>query len=250
VTFWQGVLVFAAAIAAGVINSVSGSGTLVTFPALLSIGLSPVTANVSNTLGLTPGSAAGAWGYRRELRGQRPRAVQLGIASAIGGIVGAVLLLTLPAHAFKAIVPVLIGIALVLVVIGPRLTAVLATTRHRPSEHVGPLLWVAILITGVYGGYFGAAQGVLLMGIFGLLLAESIQRQNALKNVLAGVANLIAAIVFMFTSHMDWAAAGLIAAGSVLGALIGARVGRRLPPAALRAIIVTVGVLAIVKLVA
>ncbi len=247
---WQAVLVFAAGIAAGTINTVVGSGTLITFPVLLAVGLPPVTANVSNTLGLSPGSLVGAWGYRRELVGQRDRAIQLGTASMLGGIGGAVLLLTLPSSAFKAIVPVLITLALALVIFGPRLTAAITSGRHKPSATVTPLLWTVTLGAGVYGGYFGAAQGVLLMGFLGLLLDEPLQRQNALKNILAGLVNGVAAVVFVFTAHMDWAAAGLIAAGSVLGGLLGARVGRRLPPNALRAVIVAVGVAAIVKLVA
>jgi uncharacterized membrane protein YfcA len=192
----------------------------------------------------------GAWGYRRELRGQGARALRLGVVTAVGGLVGAVLLLTLPAKAFKAIVPVLIVAALVLVVFGPRLTRALEHTRHRPRTDIGAALVVLVFLTGVYGGYFGAAQGVLLMGIFGVLLAESLQRQNALKNVLAGVANATAAVVFMFTGDIDWAAAALVAGGSVLGAVLGARVGRRLPPAVLRGVIVAVGIAAIVKLLA
>jgi uncharacterized membrane protein YfcA len=135
-------------------------------------------------------------------------------------------------------------------VFGPRLGAILVKTRHRPRETVGVALWVAALLTGVYGGYFGAAQGVLLMGIFGLLLADSLQRQNALKNVLAGIANAVAAMVFVFTGEMNWVAAGLIAAGSMVGAVLGARVGRRLSPAVLRGVIVIVGIAAIVKLLA
>jgi uncharacterized membrane protein YfcA len=250
VTVWQGLLVFVAGVAAGTINTVVGSGTLITFPVLLGVGLSPVTANVSNTLGLAPGSAAGAWGYRAELRGQRDRAIQLGVASLLGGAAGAVLLLTLPARAFKAIVPALIVIALILVVFGPRITAALTSGRHRPGERVTVALWIATFATGVYGGYFGAAQGVLLMGVLGIFLAESLQRQNALKNVLAGVANTVAAVIFVVASHIDWAAAGLIAAGAVLGALLGARIGRRLPPSILRGVIVVVGIVAIVKLLA
>ena len=247
---WQGGLVFVAGVAAGTINVVVGSGTLITFPVLLGVGLPPVTANVSNTLGLVPGSVAGAYGYRRELDGQRGRMLRLGAASALGGIAGAVLLLTLPSGAFKAIVPVLIVLALLMVVFGPRITAALSAGRHRPSASVTPLLWVLTFATGVYGGYFGAAQGVLLMGLFGMLLAESLQRQNALKNVLAGLVNAVAAIVFIAAAHLDWAAVGLIAAGSLLGGVIGARVGRRLSPAVLRAVIVVVGVTAIVKLLA
>ena len=217
---------------------------------LLGVGLPPVTANVSNTVGLFPGSFVGAYGYREELAGQRDRVIRLAAAALVGSVAGAVLLLQLPGSAFRAIVPVLIILALLLVVFGPWLTARLAHTRHRPSERVTPLLWLLVMLGAVYGGYFGAAQSVLLMGIFGLLLADGIQRQNALKNVLAGLVNLVAAIVFVLGAHVDWAAAGLIAAGAVLGGLLGARIGRRLSPAALRAVIVAVGLVAVVKLLA
>ncbi|MCU1658015.1 MAG: hypothetical protein JWO57_2671 [Pseudonocardiales bacterium] len=219
---------------------------------LLGVGLSPITANVSNTLGLAPGSLVGAVGYRRELAGQRDRAIRLGSAALLGGITGAVLLLVLPASAFKTIVPALIVLALILVVLGPRISGWLANTRHTATTSVTPLLWLVTFATGVYGGYFGAAQGVLLMGLFGLLLADSIQRHNALKNVLAGLVNAVAAVVFVISApeHVDWAAAGLVAAGAMLGGVLGAKVGRRLSPVALRAVIVVVGIAAIVKLLA
>jgi Predicted permeases len=252
VTFWEGVLVFVAGVWAGTINTVVGSGTLITFPVLLGIGLPPVTANVTNTLGLFPGSFVGAYGYRRELAGQGRRATVLGVASVIGAIGGAVLLLVLPAGAFKDIVPVLIVLALVLVVFGKPLTAWLTVHGRGAAERVTAPLWLVTLGTGVYGGYFGAAQGVLLMGFLGLFLAESLQRQNALKNVLTGLVNFVAAIVFVIaaTKHIDWAAAGLVAAGSILGGVLGAHIGRRLKPAVLRAVIVAVGIVAIVKLLA
>jgi uncharacterized protein len=249
VSVWQALLVFVAGIAAGTINTVVGSGTLITFPVLLGVGLPPVTANVSNTVGLFPGSFAGAYGYREELRGQGRRAVILGSASVVGALIGAVLLLVLPAGAFKAIVPVLIVLALALVVFSTQITSWLAERGYTATIDVTPLLWTVTAATGVYGGYFGAAQGVLLMGFMGLLLAETLQRQNALKNVLAGVVNLVAALVFVLTAHIDWLAAALVAVGSVLGAFVGARFGRRLSPVALRAVIVVVGVAAIVKLV-
>jgi uncharacterized membrane protein YfcA len=248
VTGWQGLLVFVAGIWAGAINTVVGSGTLVTFPALLAIGLPPITANVSNTVGLFPASFVGAYGYRRELEGQRPRAILLGVASTIGAVAGAVLLLTLPPGAFKAIVPALIVLALLLVVFGRRLTAWMVARGHSSSERVTWPLWATMLATGIYGGYFGAAQGVLIMGFLGLFLTESLQRQNGLKNVLAGVMNLVSSIVFICTTHIDWVAAGLILAGGIVGAFIGAKVGRRLPPNVLRAVIVVVGLAAIVEL--
>jgi uncharacterized membrane protein YfcA len=248
VSLWQGLLVFVAGIAAGTINVVVGSGTLITFPVLLGVGISPVTANVSNTLGLVPGSAMGAYGYRRELVGQRGRALRLGAASALGGIAGAVLLLTLPAGAFKAIVPALIILALVLVVFGRQIVATVTSGRHRPSERIGVWLWITTFGTGVYGGYFGAAQGVLLLAFLGIFLSDSLQRHNALKNVLAGLVNAVAAVVFVIAAHVDWAAAGLIAAGSVIGGVLGASVGRRLPAPMLRGLIVVVGIVAIVKL--
>jgi uncharacterized membrane protein YfcA len=248
VIWWHAALIFVAGVGAGTINTVVGSGTLITFPTLVALGVPPVTANVSNTVGVFPGSLVGAWGYRRELTGQRDRAIKLLVASTVGAAIGALLLLTLPADAFNAIVPVLIILAILLVLFGKRLTVLAARHGHEPRATVTPLLWVLVLGTGVYGGYFGAAQGVLLMGLFGLLLAEPIQRQNALKNLLAGMVNVVAAVVFVASAHIDWTAAGLIALGSVIGGLIGAKVGRKLSPPVLRAVIVVVGLIAVVKL--
>jgi uncharacterized protein len=238
-----------AGVFAGTINTVVGSGTLVTFPALLAVGYPPVTANVSNSLGLVPGSLAGVVGYRRELAGQRQRLWQLGSASLLGGIVGAVLLLTLPPEAFKTIVPVLIGIALVLVVTQPWLARRLAHRRLHPHAHASVGLWLGVFCTGVYGGYFGAAQGVLLLGLMGVLVNEGLQRINAVKNVLALLVNLVAGVVFIFVAHVAWLAVLLVAVGSLVGGWLGARIGRRLPPVVFRVIIVLVGVAAIVKLV-
>ena len=249
-TFWEGVLVLVAGLGAGTINTVVGSGTLLTFPTLLAVGLPPVTANVSNAVGLFPGSFVGAYGYRRELAGQGRRCVKAGTATLLGAILGAILLLELPAEAFKAIVPALITLALLLVVFGGRLTSWLIAHGHTADDRVSVPLWLTVFGTGVYGGYFGAAQGVLLMGFLGLFVAESLQRLNALKNVLSGLANLVAAIVFVSTTHIDWTAAALIASGSIVGGYLGAHVGRRLSPNMLRALIVVVGVAAIVKLLA
>lgn len=245
---WQILVVFAAGIAAGTINTVVGSGTLITFPVLLGVGLPPVTANVSNTVGLFPGSFVGAYGYRRELAGQGRRAMLMATASLPGAILGAVLLLVLPPGVFKAVVPVLIILAILLVAFGRRISAWTSAHGRSASAHVTVPLWLLTFATAVYGGYFGAAQGVLLMGIFSLFLAESLQRQNALKNVLAGLVNFVAAVVFALTTHVDWAAALAIACGSILGGVIGARVGRRLSPVALRATIIVVGIVAVTRL--
>ena len=249
---WEVVALLLAGIAAGTINTVVGSGTLITFPILLAFGVPPVVANVSNTVGLAPGSLSGAIGYRAELVGQRARILRLGSASLIGGVGGALLLLVLPSGAFDAIVPVLILLGCVLVLLGPRIqrrVAARAADRGGLPDHGAGWVWPAVLGTGVYGGYFGAAQGVLLMAILGIGVDDTMQRHNATKNVLALLVNGIAAVVFAFVAHVDWSIAGLIAVGSIIGGQLGATVGRRLPPAVLRGLIVTVGVVAIASFV-
>jgi uncharacterized membrane protein YfcA len=167
----------------------------------------------------------------------------------LGGVTGAVLLLSLPASAFKAIVPAFIAIALVLIIAQPRLTRVLA--NHRPSGHdrAGPVATVGVCASGAYGGYFGAAQGIMLLSILGLALDDDLQRINALKVVLVGLVNLVAGVIFAFAANVAWLPALLIAVGSIIGGVVGARGGRRLPDPALRAVIVVVGIAAIVRLV-
>jgi uncharacterized protein len=249
VSFLHAIAIFAAGVIAGMINTVVGSGTLFTFPVLLAFGYAPVTANVSNTVGLVPGSVAGAIGYRRELAGQRQRAMRLALASFSGAVCGAILLLILPASAFKAIVPVFIAVALLLIVFQPQLNAALARRREQAPPHPGPLGTAGVFASGIYGGYFGAAQGIMLLAILGLSLDEDLQRMNALKVVLTGLVNLVAGIVFLIAAHIAWGAAALIALGSTIGGVLGARIGRRLAPAVLRAVIVGVGIFAIVRLV-
>ncbi len=246
----EALAILAAGVAAGGINAVVGSGSLITFPTLLAFGFPPVVANVSNNVGLVPGNFSGAFGYRRELAGQRGRLVRLGIVAAAGGLTGAILLLSLPARAFTLIVPVLILIACVLVLIQPRIAAWLAArrTEGRPS-HGGPVLAGGVLLSGVYGGYFGAAQGVLVIGLLGSFLEESLQRVNGAKNVLVALVNATAAVVFILFAHVSWAAVLLIAAGSTIGGLLGAKFGRKLPPMALRLLVVAIGLIAAVRLV-
>ncbi len=224
----------------------AGSGSLLTFPTLLALGYSPLVANVSNTVGLVFGNVSGAVGYRRELGGQRRRALELGACSLVGGLGGAVLLLALPRFVFKLVVPALILLAVVLLLLQPRLAR-----RRASGPPAGPgrlALPASILATGVYGGYFGAAQGVMLMAALGVFLDDPLQRLAGLKNVLASVANGAAAVVFIAYAPVAWAPALVIAVSSVLGGQLGAGVGRKLPPAALRAVIVAGGLAAVVKL--
>jgi uncharacterized membrane protein YfcA len=244
----EAIAIFAAGLAAGAVNTVVGSGTLITFPVLVGLGYAPVVANVSNTIGLVPGSVAGTYGYRSKLSGQGRRAAALAVASILGGLSGAVLLLALPESAFEAAVPVLIAGAIVLVLAQPRLSARL---RARRREGARPRRWplpLALFAIGVYGGYFGAAQGILLLATLGALLPDGLQRLNALKNVLGGATNLVAGLVFVVAADVAWEAAALIAAGALLGGTLGARIGLRLEPRALRAAVVGVGLVAIVRL--
>lgn len=236
-----------AGMAAGTINAVVGSGTLITFPTLLAFGVPPVLANVSNTIGLVPGTVSGAIGYRAELAGQRSRLLRLGSASLVGGAAGAFLLLWLPSEAFDTIVPALVGLGVLLVILGPAISRRVASraAHEVPPEHGAPWVWPAVLLAGVYGGYFGAAQGVLLVAILGIGVADQLQRHNATKNVLAAIVGAVAAAVFVVVADVDWAVAGLIGAGSIVGGQLGASVGRRLPAPVLRAVIVVVGVAAL-----
>ncbi len=239
-----------AGVCAGAINTVVGSGTLITFPVLLAVGFPPVAANVSNTVGLVPGSISGAIGYRRELDGQRHRVRRLALPAVLGGLSGGVLLLVLPAEAFRMIVPAFIAIALVLVVAQPRLGGLVARREQGHGPAGRRSTWGAVLGTGMYGGYFGAAQGILLIAILGLAVDDDLQRVNALKNVLAGLVNAVAAVLFVLIAPVEWGPVLLIACGSIVGAQLGARVGRRLPPPVLRAVVVLVGIAAIGQLVA
>jgi uncharacterized membrane protein YfcA len=246
VTGAEGAAVAAAGLAAGAVNAVVGSGSLITFPTLLAVGYPAVLANVSNTVGLAPGSLSGAVGYRRELAGQRRRVLLLMPPAVLGGILGAALLLAVPG-AFRDVVPVLILLAVVLVLIQPRVAARRAD-RGRVAEHPGPLLYGGVFLAAVYGGYFGAAQGVLQLGLLGLTLDDELQRLNAVKNVILAVVNGVAAVYFIAAHDIAWVAVVLLLAGSVVGGQLGAHYGRRIPPNVLRAAIAVVGTAVAIKL--
>lgn len=245
----EALAILAAAVAAGGINAVVGSGSLITFPTLLAFGFPAVIANVSNNVGLVPGNLSGSFGYRRELAGQRGRLLWLSAFAAAGSLAGAILLLWLPASAFTLIVPVLILIACVLVLIQPRLSTWVATRRESRDGARSPVLATGVLLSGAYGGYFGAAQGVLLIGLLGSFLDRDLQRVNGAKNVLVTIVNATAALVFVVLADVNWVVAALIAVGSTAGGLLGARLGRRLPPLALRIFVVAIGVVSAARLI-
>jgi uncharacterized protein len=258
VSVLEAVGILLAGLAAGTINTIVGSGTLITFPTLVFFGYPPLVANISNNIGLVAGGLSGSVGYRRELVGAGASLRRLMPMSLLGAVTGALLLRVLPAEAFSTIVPVLIGIGVLLVLLGPRIQARSARRADEagpggmrlPTWHT-PALLGGTYVAGVYGGYFGAAQGVVLVGLLSALTTEPLQRLNGYKNVLALVVNAVAALVFILVARdlVDWWVVLLIAGGSLLGGVVGATVGRRLPPAVLRGIIVTIGVVAIVKFV-
>lgn len=232
--------IFAAGLAAGTVNVIVGSGSLITFPVLLALGYPPVLANVSNTVGLVPGSVSAVVAYRRELVGQRQRLIKLGGASLLGGVSGAVLLLSLPSGVFKAAVPLLIAVAALLMGAQPRISARLDRRGDRRA-HGGAGLLAGVFLTGIYGGYFGAAQGVILIALLAIFIDDDLQRLNGTKNVLALVVNGVAGLLFIATTTISWSVVGCIAAGSIIGGQVGGRYGRRLPAPLLRGIIVIVG---------
>jgi uncharacterized protein len=251
---WEIAGIFGAGVVAGTVNTVVGSGSLLTFPTLVAFGYSPLVANVSNTVGLVPGSVSGAFGYRRELVGQRARLTRLSAPALAGGLLGAGLLLVLPSTSFEKVVPFLIVIACVLVVAQPRLAAREASREaaralvHGDRERPSLLLDGSVFLTGVYGGYFGAAQGVILMALLAIFVDDHLQRLNATKNVLTALVNGVAALLFMIFAPIAWLPAGILAVGATIGGQIGAKVGRRLPPGLLRLVIVVVGAAVTVKL--
>jgi uncharacterized membrane protein YfcA len=252
VEFFSGILVFFAGLWAGTINSVVGSGTLVTFPVLIALGIAPVTASMSNAMGLVAGGAAGAWGYRRELKVRGRQLLRLLPASLLGGISGAWLLLHLPEKVFHYAAPALIVLALLMVVFQPRLQRWVRNREENPEhalrdKHHGILLVVLVYLAGVYGGYFVAAQGILLVGILGVFMTGTIQNANAMKNILVLGVNLIAAASYLLFAfdRINWTVVGIIAVSSLIGGLVGSKVGRRLSPPVLRGVIFALGLVAL-----
>jgi len=234
----------AAGLAAGAVNGVVGAGTLISFPVLLAAGAGPVVANGTNTLAMSFGSASSAWAYRRELRGVRRVLGLAAVAAVLGAAVGAVLVLALPEAVFTAFVPWLILSAALLVAIQPIVIARLRKPNGGEPTSRPRALALAIGGSSIYGGYFGAGQGVVLMAVLGWLYKRDPQRANAAKNLFAGIANITAAIVFIAAGRVWWGAALMLSIGAVAGGTFGARLARRLPASAMRAAVVVIGVIA------
>jgi hypothetical protein len=257
VELFSSIIVFIAGLWAGTINAVVGSGTLVTFPVLITLGVAPVVASMSNAMGLVAGTAAGAFGYRRELAGRGRQVMRLLPASVLGGISGAWLLLHLPEKVFHYVAPVLLVLALLMVVFQPRLQDWVRNREANPEHAVrdkrhGLLLLVLVYLAGVYGGYFVAAQGILLVGILGVFLTGTIQNANAMKNILVLGVNMVAAISYLLFAfdRINWLVVLLIAVSSTIGGLLGSKVGRKLSPRVLRAVIFSLGIVALVVMIA
>ncbi|MFE9246884.1 sulfite exporter TauE/SafE family protein [Nocardiopsis sp. NPDC006938] len=244
---WEAVAILLAGVAAGGINAIAGSGTLFTFPVLLALGYPPITATVSNSIGLAPGTLSGTIAYRRELAGQRSRLIRFGTMSFFGAITGAMLLIYLPAGVFESVVPFMIGGACVLIIFQPRITK-WVRARRPASKNGGVLMPLGAYGAGTYGGYFAAAQGIILVSLLGATLDDDLQRLNALKNALATIANGTAAVFYIVLASPAWPVVGLIAAGTIVGGYLGANFGRRLSPTALRMVLVAVGLTAAVQL--
>jgi uncharacterized membrane protein YfcA len=251
VTLAEALLVDATGVGSGVLSSTVGVASLLSFPVLVALGLPPVVANVSNTLGMIPGGMGGVVGYRHEVREAGPIAKVIVLVCALGAVAGAALLLGLPSGVFEAVVPWLILFTCLLVGAQPRISAWL---RARNGERVGvrhhmsPATTVFATITGMYGGYFGAGAGVMMVAVLGLGTDLELRIVNGLKTLSLMVGNIVAGLIFVVVADPQWDVVVLLAAGSLVGGYVGARIGRKLPDAVFRWAVVAAGVVAAVLL--
>jgi len=245
VTVADGALLAAAAAAAGVVNAIAGGGTLLTFPALLAAGVPPVAANATNTVALFPGQLASSLAYRGHIADERRRALALAVPSLLGGVLGAWMLLSLPEASFEAAVPWLIVFACLVLAFQGQLRQLAARAPH--ANHPAAL-WIAQLAISIYGGYFGAGIGILMLAAMGILLPSSIQHANALKVLFALLINAVAAVIFVLSGTVRGPEAALMAAASIAGGFLGARLAQRLPPAGMRGFAIAVGLFAAAKM--
>jgi uncharacterized protein len=242
------VLLVVGGLGAGIFNGVAGGGSLISFPLLLALGYPALTANITNTVGIWPGYAGGAAGFRTQISGQRERLVQLSLVCVLGGIVGAILLLTTSSATFNSIAPWLVLGASVLFAAQPLLRRALGGPAHTPPRTRPVLLTAGTFVASIYGGYFGAGLGVMLLAILGLALPDSIARTSGMRTALSILVNGVAAVVFMIHGGLAWKAVGLLAGGALVGGWVGARVALAIPAAALRIVVVVVGLGTVVKL--
>jgi hypothetical protein len=229
--------VAAAGAAAGASNALAGAGSLITFPTLIALGVPPLAANVTSTVGLIPGAAGGAIGYADLIGEQRQRVVRLALPTLLGAAAGTALLLITSNDTFEAIVPVLVAGSCLLLLFQPRLTARIA---HAGDEH-SPFLTAGLLFSGAYAAYFGSAVGILLLALLGLFVADSMQHLNGLKILLAGIANLLAAVAYAFLAAVDWRFAVCLMVSSLVGGRLGAKLARRVSGDVLRVAIALIG---------
>lgn len=245
--------VLVAGLGAGVLVSTVGVASLLSFPVLVALGIPPVVANASNTVGLIPAGLSGSFGYGEELR-EHPRVTVAVLSTcACGAAAGAVLLLGLPAGVFEAVVPWLILFTCLLVGAQPTISAWVRRRRpdpdaHRPRTLMSPVTAVFAALTGVYGGYFGAGAGVMMVAVLGLGLDLELRIVNALKTLAVLAANVVAGLIFVLVAELDWIAVALLGIGSVFGGYLGARVGRKLPPTLFRVLVVCAGIIAAVTM--
>ncbi|MFC4017079.1 sulfite exporter TauE/SafE family protein [Micromonospora sp. GCM10011542] len=239
-----------AGFAAGVLTSTVGVASLASFPVLLALGVPPVVANASNTIGLTPAGLSGSWGYREELREQPRLAWVIVVTCALGSVGGATLLLALQPGVFERVVPCLILFTCLLVGAQPAVTRWLRrrTPDAKARTFPGPVTTALWVLTGAYGGYFGAGSGVMMVAVLGFGLDLDLRVVNGLKTLAVAAANVVASVIFMVVADLDWSVVAVLALGSIGGGYVGSRIGRRLPPTMLRTLIVVAGVVAAVAL--
>lgn len=240
------ILVFLAALAAGFINAMAGGGTLLSFPALLAIGITPVVANVTNTVALVPGTIGGMWAQRDAFRSQSARLKKLLPVAVLGGLVGGLIIMNTSEDAFKSLIPYLILLATALLAFQVNIkNQVIKRLGQKHSENHNPVFMMgAVFMAAVYGGYFGAGLGVILMAVLGFVTDENMTRLNFLKQALGFVINLAAAIYFAFSGKVDWWIAFIMIFGSLTGGWIGGKLAGRIKPEILRWIVVSAGLVA------
>jgi uncharacterized protein len=246
VTGLEQLVVLAAGFLGGALTSSVGVASLASFPILIALGVPPVTANVSNTVGLTPAGLSGSFGFRSELREHRGVAVVILVTGLIGSVLGAVLLLALPAGVFESVVPYLILFTCLLVGVQPAITKVLRRGKEEaaPRTRMSPITTFFATLVGIYGGYFGAGAGVMMVAVLGFGTDLELRIVNAMKTLAILSGKIVAAGIFAVVADVDWAIAGLLALGSIIGGYAGARISRHLPPVLLRGLIVVAGIVA------